>query len=78
MIKTCGWPHYLILLKFMRKGYDPINLLDIEVLAALIRHSRPNSSTLTVKWSWMYLQASLKLNLWNEIELIRFLIYFNI
>ena len=45
-----------------RKGYDPMILLDMLVFAALMMHSFPNSSTLMVKCSWMYLQASLKID----------------
>ena len=37
-------------------------LLDMLVFAALMMHSFPNSSTLMVKCSWMYLQASLKID----------------
>lgn len=44
-----------------KKGYDPMILLDMLVLAAFMMHSFPNSSTLMVKCSWMYLQASLKI-----------------
>ncbi len=35
-------------------------LLDMDVLAQLMMHSRPSSSTLMVIFSWMYLHASLK------------------
>lgn len=31
------------------KGYNPMSLLEIDVLAALTMHSFPNSSTLAVK-----------------------------
>jgi hypothetical protein len=35
-------------------------LEDMEVFAALMMHSLPRSSTFTVKFSLMYLQASLE------------------
>ena len=42
-----------------KKGYGPISLLDMHVLAALMIDSRPSSSTLKVRLSWMYFTASL-------------------
>jgi len=39
--------------------YGPMSLEDKEVLAAFKMHSFPNSSTFTVRCSWMYLHASL-------------------
>lgn len=41
----------------------PINLEDIDVLATLMTLSFPSSSTLIVKCSWIYLQASLKIKM---------------
>ena len=37
-----------------------MSLLDIDVFAALTMQSLPSSSTLKVRCSWMYLQASLQ------------------
>lgn len=42
-----------------KKGYGPMILLDMLVLAALMMLSFPSSSTLHVRCSWMYLHASL-------------------
>ena len=44
---------------FVFQGYEPMILLDMLVLAALTIQSLPNSSTLAVRCSWIYLQASL-------------------
>lgn len=41
------------------RGYTPMILEDMEVLAALMRHSLPKSSVLMVRFSLMYLTASL-------------------
>ena len=50
------------MLYIIYKGYGPIILLDIDVLAQFRIHSRPSSSTLTVIFSWMYLHASLSID----------------
>lgn len=47
--------------------YAPMILEAIDVLAAFTRHSRPSSSTLHVKWSWMYRTASLSWTAAQEI-----------
>ena len=39
--------------------HTPIIFDDMEVLAAFTKHSLPNWSTLMVRFSWMYLTASL-------------------
>ena len=39
--------------------HTPIILDDMEVLAAFTKHSLPNWSTFMVRFSWMYLTASL-------------------
>lgn len=41
------------------KGYIPMILEDIDVLAELIRHSRPSSSVLIIRFSLMQRTASL-------------------
>lgn len=41
------------------KTNGPISFDVIEVFAALIKHSCPISSTLNVRWSWIYFTASL-------------------
>merc|ERR1719516_154522 len=45
----------------------PMSLLDMQVLAQLIRHSSPRSSTLRVRCSLMYLTASLLASLYPAI-----------
>lgn len=41
------------------KGYTPMILEDMDVLAALMRHSLPKSSVAMVRFSLMYRTASL-------------------
>ena len=55
--------HYALIIHMVcqasHKGYGPMILLDMLVLATLVIQSRPSSSTGIVRWSWMYFTASL-------------------
>ena len=59
----------------MHCTYAPIIFDDIEVLAALIIHSLPSSSTLMHRCSWMYLQASLQASLYPVMIEVGWILY---